>query len=148
MSFAAIGRIEAEPVDEVQSVPAGVANVAPATPEALSSDSVIAPVVSGEPTTGDVLPDAEPDTGPVVDSAFAGFFNLISNFLRATSGSFGESSGNNAISARFFYSESFKLELLKTVIEVSAPAESEDGAAPAATIIDAVAGEPEPQLDS
>lgn len=148
VSFAAIGQIQAEPVDEVASIPASGTDVAPVVSEELSSGSEIAPVVSAVPTTDDVVPDAEPDTVPVDVSVFAGFLDLISNYLRATSGSFGEDSGNNAISARFFYSESFKLELLKTVIEITAPAESEDGAALAATVIDAVSGDPEPDLVS
>ena len=46
-----------------------------------------------------------------------GFLDLISNFLRATSARFGEDLGSNTIRTRFFYSASFKLEILKTVLE-------------------------------
>ncbi len=138
LSFAAIGHTGANPVDDTEPVPVVTTNVAPPTSNEPSSNSEIAPVVVTEPATDDVLPDTKPGPPVVGDTALNGFLDLISNFLRATSARFGEDFGNHTIKTRFFYSASFKLEILKTVLELSAPAKSEDGASHAATIIDAV----------
>ena len=78
-----------------------------------------------------------PDTAaPLADtSALAGFFDLVSTFLRSIGDGFGDGSGG---SFRLHYSESFKLELLRTVIHASAPAESDNAVANADGIINAV----------
>ena len=79
--------------------------------------------------------DPEPDaSGPLSDtSALAGLFDLVSNFLRATGDGFADGG-----SFRLHYSESFKLELLRTVINASAPTESNDAAANADGVIRSV----------
>ncbi len=64
------------------------------------------------------------------------FADKLKDFLRSTLDGF--SSGGEQ---RFFYSESFKLKLLKTVISVSAPAGSEQAAETAGKLIDAASGE-------
>ena len=90
----------------------------------------------------------ETGEAPVDNSALAGLFDLVSNFMRSVAESFESHSGNNAISAKYFYSESFKLELLKTVIKVAAPSESEGAAALASSIIDATSDTTDTQAES
>ncbi len=87
---------------------------------------------------------AEPD-GPVAaapvevpvaneEAASDAFAETLSAFLRSTLEGF-ETGGEQ----RFFYSESFRLKLLKTAIEVSAPDGGETAAQNAASVIDAIA---------
>jgi hypothetical protein len=63
--------------------------------------------------------------------------DLLSSFLQSLNAGFEFESGTG--SCRFHFSESFKLEILKSVIQVSAPEGSEAAADNAATLVDAVA---------
>ncbi len=71
------------------------------------------------------------------DDALSGFFDLVSDFLRSMGDGFEYASGGSAF--RLHYSESFKLELLRTVINATAPAGAENAAATADTLIGSVA---------
>lgn len=103
------------------------------------------PVIAEAPTTvADVTPEvaatqvvepevvAEPPA--VANDAIAGFAQMLSNFLQAVNEGFEIESG----SQRFYYSESFRLEILKSVLQVSAPEESGEAPSLAAAMIDAV----------
>lgn len=127
--YAAIGSVQAPPAAEIGPV---VAASSEATPEVAVTPAVVVVAEPEQPVQGE-------NTGevPVGDSALAGLFDLVSNFLRSVAGSFEGDSGNNAINAKYVYSESFKLELLKTVMQVAAPSESEGAATLASSIIDA-----------
>lgn len=89
----------------------------------VDTDSEVAAPVIIEPAAP-IEPAADP---------FDGLAGLLADFLnRSNSGFEAESS-----SYRFFYKESFKLQLLKSVFEVAAPDESGDAAKAAAAAIDA-----------
>lgn len=114
--------------------------VAPQSDASSSAQPVETPAAA---TPVDDVPAAEapaepqPDVAaPLADtSALAGFFDLVSSFLRSIGDGFDT---NGAGSFRMHYSESFKLELLRTVIHASAPAESDNAAANADGIIRSV----------
>ncbi|MDH3768557.1 MAG: hypothetical protein OES99_08900, partial [Gammaproteobacteria bacterium] len=77
-----------------------------------------------------------PVATPADPSALSDFFELLSDFLRSVSNGFDLDSGNGSF--RYFYSESFKLEILKAVIHTAAPAESTDTAANVEQLIDSI----------
>lgn len=103
-----------------------------------------APETDAEP---DALPAAEPNVAAPEESAAAAeapavnsnaldsFTDLLTKFLRSVSEGFETERG----SYRYFYSESFKLELLKSVFEIKAPEDAGKAAETAATVIDEVA---------
>lgn len=115
------------------------ANPAPATdmPVATAVTDTTQPVVSNEEAVAapEVPSAAEPPA--LDDSALSGFFDLVSDFLRSIGDGFEYASGDSAF--RLHYSESFKLELLRTVINAAAPAGAEDAAATADAVIGSVA---------
>lgn len=81
-------------------------------------------------------PAAAPEVATSFDDAIGNFMQMLSTFLRSVNEGFEIESG----SSRYYHSESFKLEILKSVFQVSAPDESGEAANTAATVIDAVAG--------
>ena len=126
----AIEAAEPAPVPQPPAADAVPAAAAPVTDAVATQavDDVVASETPVEPT---------PESTPLTDtSTLAGFFDLVSNFLRSIGDGFADSSGG---STRLHYSESFKLELLRTVIHASAPAESDNAASNADAIIGSVA---------
>ena len=128
------------------SNPAPVATVAksesvveaPAEPEVVVTEPAPAveqaPVDSGGNGSGGV--DLGSDT-------FLRFFDLLGDFLRGVADGFERASGGkgeaDAASFKFHYSQSFKLQLFKSVLQVAAPDESaEDGTNLASALIDAL----------
>lgn len=109
-------------------------------PEIVDKPGPVAPDVpvpaAAEPVAEAVAVLEEPEAAtaadvPAVDGkAIDGFIELLSNFLRATN------QGFESGSFRYHYSESFKLEILKSVLQVQAPEESGEAANTAATMID------------
>ena len=98
------------------------------------------------PVTEAPLDDAPVAEAPVSDAAaidttsIATFFDLLSGFLRSIGDGFEVDGGKSGF--RFHYSESFKLELLKSVIFAVAPEESATAALNAGSVIDAISSEP------
>lgn len=103
----------------------------PASPVAAEQPQPASPVAAEQ-----VIPDtAVGDVGTPVASALSGFFDLVSDFMRSIGNGFDH--GGNA-NVRLHYSESFKLELLRSVIQTNAPEASETAAANADAIINSV----------
>ena len=139
LSFASLRRAMPEAVALPEPRPAPVINKsAIPTPQ---------PVPVAEPAPEVVVPDvaevqdvvesqdvAEPAAVPA-ENAIDGFLNLLSDFLRSVNEGFELNSG----SSRYFYSQSFKLEVLKAVLQFSAPEELGKAADNAAAFIDPVA---------
>lgn len=80
-------------------------------------------------TTDDVA-DATP-TVPTAETALDTFFDLISDFLASTNDGFGSSDGGT-----LYYSDTFKLSLLRETLRVAAPADQQAEATTAADVID------------
>ena len=98
------------------------------------------PVVAVEP---DVTAAPEPVSAaePVVDDADAEFpalrfFELVAGFLRNVAQGFESGPAREGDSFRYFYSQSFKLEMLKSVFELAAPEGGDDTARAASSLID------------
>ena len=109
-------------VESVEPVPVTVAT--PAS-ESESASTETAPNASSE-----VAPAVASPSNDVIDN----FFDLLGSFLNSLNEGFESGSGQSSF--RFFHSQSFNLQILKTVFEVSAPEESGDAAKAAATIVD------------
>lgn len=141
---------------EQVSAPAVAPSPAPDRPILLPAD-VLAPTPRPdpvEPVTDDELhaepilptnPVETPTTeAPIVEpapadvGALAGFFDLLSGFLRSIGDGFAAENGN--ASFQYHYSESFKLEILRAVIHAAAPTESTDAADNAERLIDGISG--------
>lgn len=121
-------------------------------PIAGTPDAVDAVDVETEPAAEEAVavqqPDSTDNDAPIADdaaalpgvfSAMADFLDTLSAFLRTV----GEGFKAESASANFtyHYSESFKLNLLKAVVNAVAPEEAENAAANAALVIDSVAEE-------
>ena len=88
--------------------------------------------MSGRSEPGSVNAAAE---APVEEDAIGGFLKLLGDFLRSVNEGFEPEPG----SSRYFYSQSFKLGILKAVLEFTAPDNSRKAAENAAAFIDPVA---------
>ena len=119
-----VGEVAIAPAPIPKQVPAG--DVGPADEVAPEPAEVI-----------EARPAAEPEAPGPEGNALDGFLDLLADFLDRTNEGF----PGGADSYRFFYAESFKLELLKSVLLVGAPEESGQAAATAGSVIDAVSGE-------
>ena len=75
------------------------------------------------------LAPAAPKTNPI-----EGLLDLLADFINGSNNGFEREGGVT----RFFFSESFKLQLLKSVFDVAAPEESRGAAEAASKVIDAV----------
>ena len=73
------------------------------------------------------------------DNALDGFFGLLSDFLRSVSTGI-ESSAQNS-SFRFYYSKSFNLQILRSVLDLRAPDDDQEAGNVAAALVDGLAGE-------
>ena len=118
----------------VDPVPA-IEQAQPAEPVAVATSDVdlteaAQPVVDASDAV------AEPAAPPLAENALEGFFDLLSSFLSAATEGFEPGGGESSF--RFFYSQSFNLEILRSVIEFKAPDEVAGAADTAATIIDGI----------
>lgn len=141
--------IESVPVETVAAPERPPAVTTPAI-ESVPVETVaapIAPTAPTAPTAPDVIDSGEAPAldGPLAElagltAALSDFFDRLSNFLRELAEGF-EASEPAAAPApaptvRYHYSESFKLEILKSVISVSAPKGAEDRAEGAINLLD------------
>jgi hypothetical protein len=144
VSYAAIATTAPQPV----AAPAPTIEVASSEPVAVPSSNTppdSAPITTMPPILESARPIetdvAEQPTAPETvspgEDAISRFMDLLSSFLQSLNAGFEFESGTGSF--RFHFSESFKLEILKSVIQVSAPEGSEAAADNAATLVDAVA---------
>ncbi len=77
----------------------------------------------------------EPVAAPDLSATLASFFDRLGEFLRGVADGF-PSAKEGSVGLRYHYSESFKLDILKSVVSVSAPEERENTAVAAGNIID------------
>lgn len=122
---------------EPDVVPAGPAVSTPVDDPAKSAQAPIieAPVEVTE--TAQRVPDS---------TALSAFFDLVSSFLRSVSEGFEAGTDGNVTTAKLHFSQSFKLEILKSAMEVAAPAESTDDVVLATSLIDSMAGGDESEV--
>ena len=73
------------------------------------------------------------EPAPLPETAMESFFGLLYSFLQAVNEGFESDRG----SFRYFYSESFKLEILKSVMEFRAPEQDSTATETAVKLIDA-----------
>ena len=144
LSFTSLRTVMPEAVALPEPAPAPVIGVKPEPiPTILPVDEAAPDVVA--PKASEVQDDAESSSeagsanaaaeAPVAEGAIDGFLRLLGDFLRSVNEGFELESG----SSRYFYSESFKLGILKAVLEFSAPDNSRKAAENAAAFIDPVA---------
>lgn len=107
-------------VEKVEPAPVAATEVAPET-EAASTEAP---------------PETNPGASVPSDNAMDNFFDLLGNFLSSLNEGFESDSGG--MSFRFFHSQSFSLQILKTVFELNAPEESGDAAQTAAKVVDSI----------
>lgn len=154
-SYAQIRETSTRPVVDAPVTPGLTAS--PARP---SAPIIIAPTPAPAKSVTDVAqPEAvapaavEPVSVPAVASGdltsapFQQFFDLLGGFLRGVAEGFGggfgplsdSAAGQQASAFTFNYSQSFKLEIFKSVLQLTAPAaESDDAADLAASLIDGI----------
>ncbi len=141
------------PAAPASDSPSGARTASPAAaaPAANSADTDTPVAARTVDTAGAV------DDGPVVDAAagpvdlafsdlpFLRFFEMLAEFLSSVAKGFERQANEASTSLRYHYSESFKLQILKSVIEVAAPEDSLGAARFAGTLIDGLveAGEAE-----
>lgn len=131
---AGIGATPADPgkaaaaIEAVAVTEASVASSAQTTPVGSTpSDASEAAAETGAPAAAE-----PPEAGNPIDA----FAEMLGSFLRSTLEGFG-----NGGDQRFFFGESFRLNILKTVVSVGAPEGAEQAAETAGKLIDAVTGE-------
>ena len=107
-------------------VPAPVAK----TPAASPSVEPVATTDAVEETAVE-----ESTAAPDLSATLASFFDRLGEFLRGVADGF-PSAKEGGVGLRYHYSESFKLDILKSVVSVSAPEEREDTAVAAGNLID------------
>ena len=139
ISYAEIRRLTPQPV---QLPEPGLVIGTPSAPEtgpiARSAAGVVVPDVPEVEDT--VATPAEPEatttaaSPALADGAGDGFLALLADFLRSVNDGFEPEAG----SLRYFYSQSFRLEILKSVLEMNAPEGFDAAADKAATLIDGV----------
>ncbi len=143
VAYAAIGPVSAPAVAPAEPA-APVAAPAPALKPDPSIDPAPAPVLEPPATDEPVVVDTPVDAvaedapaGPALgDEAMDGFFDLLTRFLNGINEGFETAEG----SLRYFYSQSFKLEILKSVMSFEAPEDAGNAANTAGTLIDSVTG--------
>ena len=136
--------------------PSVVIPALPVVQPVAAPDVVAAPIASDEPAPATAAPavSAEPvddagDAGPPLGSEYLDeFFNVLSDFLRSVSEGFGSGESETA---RFQFSESFKLTLLRETLTVAAPADQQNAGELAASAVNQVLdivgiGEEEPTV--
>jgi hypothetical protein len=128
--------VEAPRAPQPESAPSAI--VAPSAPVARTSSAPAAEPVAvalpvEEPVTQEPL---APEAETVDTAALSRFFESVGTFLRSVSEGF--SVENGGASFKYQYSESFKLSLLQSVINVAAPDQSSDAATNANTVIERI----------
>lgn len=89
----------------------------PASSDPVSQAGGVSDPAAPQPTAVDALPAVQADT-----SGLAQLFDRISSFLRSVSDGFAGTDGN--ASARFHFTQSFKLDILKAVVQTASPGTS------------------------
>ena len=134
VSFAAIGPVLSQPVanpaPQIEAAPVAEPAVIPVATPATKPETAVQPV---EDTSGD--PAATVVAG-LEDSALDGFLDLLSKFLNATNVGFEPEAG--VTSFRYYYSQSFNLKILQSILEFKAPEETADTAKTASSVIDGI----------
>lgn len=102
--------------------------------EAIKPDVQAIPVSVATVEPGRIESDT-PETDAPDAAAFSRFFDLLSDFLRSVGGGFEKETDTETASFQLHYSQSFKLELLKSVVQVIAPEEQLAAADNAAKVI-------------
>ena len=127
------------PLIEANPEPTAIAGD-PVTPAATPAAAAKPEVAASEPalvettTPAPVAAESVEEPSPLTSNGFSSFLESVSNFLRAVGEGFSDQSGSSSI--RLHYSESFKLEFLKTVFHTVAPEQAQDAAASAESVID------------
>ncbi|MEM6512367.1 MAG: hypothetical protein AAF660_05100 [Pseudomonadota bacterium] len=121
-----------EPVE----TPAGAAPIADVTEKASAPADIGAQLVQASDAVTEDAPPTE--VAPDPKGAVEAFVENLGDFLRSTLEGFSTPGSGDQ---RFFYSESFKLKILKSVISVSAPSGGERAAETAGAVVDAVSRE-------
>lgn len=130
VAYAVIGTRQPGTVEEPGPITAGPAEpvVAAVEPAALPEPEPASEVAP------EVTPEVTPEASLPLENAIDGFFDLLASFLNSPNEGFESDSGSSSF--RFFHSQSFNLQILKTVFQVSAPENSGDAAETAATLVD------------
>lgn len=131
VAYAAIGTSQPGVVEEPGPIIAG-----PTEPVVESVEPVAVPGPVSTSEAPEVVPEVTPEVSLPLEDAIDGFFNLLASFLSSLNEGF--ESDSESGSFRFFHSQSFNLQILKTVFQVSAPEDSGDAAEAAATLVDTV----------
>ena len=118
-----------ETVEPIRAVPP--IEPAPVAPTEIKQPITAVPVAEAP------VANAESVTPGLADGALDGFLGLLSDFLRGVSEGF-EPEGN-ATSFRFFYSQSFNLEILRSVLEFKAADDDRSAAQTAMSLVDGIA---------
>ncbi|MGB5490254.1 MAG: hypothetical protein WBM76_05440, partial [Woeseiaceae bacterium] len=118
------------PVPDAQPVVAPVTSAVPPVVTPAVTPVEIEPAV--QPVATDVVAPAVPD----LSSTLASFFDALSAFLQSVGEGFQAEMGSGSFT--YHYSESFKLNLLKAVVNTVAPEESTDAAANAESVLDEI----------
>ena len=134
-------------------IPAVVSNPAPAATDAKAEPVIAAPV---EPEVAVTEPAPAVEQAPVASGGnvpgaldlgsdtFLRFFDLLGDFLRGVADGFeraagGKGESTDAATLKFHFSQSFKLQVFKSVLQVAAPDESAENATTlASALIDAL----------
>ena len=121
------------PAPETQPVVAPVTSAVPPVVTPAVTPVELEPAV--QPVETDVVAPAAPD----LSSTLASFFDALSAFLQSVGEGFQAEMGSGSFT--YHYSESFKLDLLRAVVNTVAPEASTDAAATAEMLIDSVSAE-------
>ncbi|MDJ0909812.1 MAG: hypothetical protein QNI99_11505 [Woeseiaceae bacterium] len=115
----------------VKSVPIDVIEPAAEKTEPAPAEPKVVPRVDTE--SDEAAPIILKPAAPAVDP-IEGLADLLADFIKRSNNGFEPEGG----SFRYYFSESFKLDLLKSVLEVAAPEEARGATEAAAQIVDAV----------
>ncbi len=133
----------AKPVEPSQAAPGPVIPTVAADVEPRAADDV----ETAAPTPAEP-PSQVPQTTDLLDAPFLEFFALLTDFLRSVADGFERAAERLSADAiqpetstfKYHYSQSFKLEIFKSVLELAAPQEGSDDAGNlAARLIDGIA---------
>ncbi len=129
--FADLGPIINRPAPVGPAIPFVPAKPESADIQPIKAEPVADDVAEAAPVV-EAAPEPVAEKQPVNTDALNGFFAFVSNFLSETTTAF-EVAGE---SSRFFFSESFKLTLLRETFVATAPESQETAAETAAGVVD------------
>ncbi len=115
---------------------------APATrpePVTVKSAGNTEPAAASSPTEAPAVPSIEDQLAAYDFAPLFDFLDKIAGFLQNVAQGFEKRDDDEGVDYQFHYSQKMKLEILKTVITVSAPTDAEDAAERAGAVIDRVA---------